>query len=166
MEKSKKKSGNKYLIATISICVSIVLVIILLVALIDPIVGRSKLKKVKYAAENCNEIVISSPLYQDSFLQGAEAVVTGNEMDELTNTFIRASEGVSYDESFDSFGGFWHTKLEFHTSDERYAVYLKDDEIYVVKDTKAYQFDIEDECKEVYETLLNRINQILSDSVK
>ena len=51
MEKSKKKSGNKYLIATISICLSIVLVIILLVALIDPIVGRSKLKKVKYAAE-------------------------------------------------------------------------------------------------------------------
>ena len=166
MKTSKEKKNNKALIITLSLCVSVVVVIILLLTLIDPIVGTQRMKKAKEAAKNSSEIVISSPLYQDAFLQGAEVVLTGEEKEELADLFLAVSEKASYDKSFDSLGGFWHTKIEFHTSNERYAVYLKDDEIYVANGAKGYEFEIDDDREDLYEKFINRINQMLEEATK
>ena len=164
MAKVEEKKNNKAIIITLSICLSVVVIIVLLLTLIDPIVGASKMKKARDAAESCDEIVISAPLYKDSFIQGAEVIISDGEAKELANIFLSAAEKASYDESFEGLGGFWDTKLEFYSSGARCSIYLKDDEVYVAKDTKGYIFEIDDDREEIYEELLYAVDEILSNS--
>lgn len=166
MKKVKEKNSNRAIIITLSICLSVILIIVLLLTIVDPIVGHLKMKNVIEVARSCNEIVISAPLYKDSFLQGAEVVINAEEAKSLADVFLDVIEKASYDGSFDSLGGFWNTKIEFFSSEDRCAIYLKDDEVYVTKDTKAYQFEIDDDQEEMYEAFLRRINEILEDSKK
>ena len=105
MAKVEEKKNNKAIIITLSICLSVVVIIVLLLTLIDPIVGASKMKKARDAAESCDEIVISAPLYKDSFIQGAEVIISDGEAKELANIFLSAAEKASYDESFEGLGG-------------------------------------------------------------
>ena len=162
----KKKKGNKAIIVTLSICLSVILVIIMLLTLVDPLVGKSKMKRAREVASSCSEIVISAPLYKDAFLKGAEVVINGEEARLLSDMFLSVTEKASYDGSFDSPGGFWNTKIEFFTAEDRFAIYLKDDEVYVTKDTKGYKFEIDDKQEDVYEAFVHTVNQMLDDSKK
>ena len=162
----KEKKGNKAIIITVSICLSIVLVIVMTLTLVDPIVGKNKMKRAREIAQICDQIVISAPLYNDAFLQGAEVVVNGEEARALSDMFLDVTETASYDGYFDSLGGFWNTKLEFFSSEDRFAIYLKDDEIYVTKDTRGYRFEIDEVKEEAYETLVHMVNKMLEASKK
>lgn len=166
MKKVKERNSNKAVMITVAVCLSVILVVVLLLTLVDPIYGRTKIKKARETAAVCSEIVISAPMYDDPFLQGAEVVISGEEAQALAEVFLYATDKISYDESFESIGGFWNTKLEFYSSDDRCSVYLNDDEIYVTKDTKGYKFEIDDDCEDAYEAFWRRTNEILDDSKK
>ena len=161
MSKSSEKKGNKAVIITSAVCAAVVAVIVLILALTDPIVGNIKLGKVRDAAQSCGEIVISAPLYKNAFLQGTETVVSGEDARELADAFLSATENTSFDKSFESAGGFWNIKMEFYSSDDRYAVYLRDEEIYVAKNFKGYLFEIDDESETAYQSFYNRVLEIL-----
>ena len=162
----KEKKGSKAIIITVSVCLSIILVIVMLLTLVDPIVGKTKIKRAREVAGGCDQIVISAPLYKDAFLQGAEVVIDGEEARVLADIFLDATERASYDGYFDNPGGFWNTKLEFFSAEDRFAIYLKDDEIYVTKDTRGYRFEIDDDREEAYETLVHTVNEMLEESKK
>ena len=165
MSKENKKN-NKVVIISASICGAVIAIIVLLLTVTEPIIGIIKLSNVREAAESCDEIVISAPLYKDAFLQGAEAVVIGEDAKALSDAFIKATENTDFDDVYVSASGFWDTKLEFYGDGERYSGYLCDDEIYVARGVKVYRFEIEDECEALYEAFLSRVNSILDEQKK
>ncbi len=158
---SKKKS-NKLMIAVICICLALVISLVCLLAFIDPISGKIKLSKVREAAEQCTEIVISDPLHDESFYRGAEAILTDDEVRELAKDFLDVTENVSYHKSLDASKGFWDLRIDFCVGEEKHTVYLKEDSVYVVGKS-GYLFKINEKATSKYADFYGRIVEKLSN---
>jgi hypothetical protein len=131
-------------------------------AFIDPIVGNVKLNKVRDAAKDCEEIVVFDPLHDDLFYRGAEKILTDNEAKEFADSFLDATEKTSYKKVIDGSKGFWDIKIDFYTDDEKYAIYLREDSVYVAGDN-GYLFEINGEDQQMYTEFYETVVSLLSE---
>ena len=156
------KRSNKSIIITACICATVIISLICVLAFTDPIVGRVKLNKIRGGAEACDVVVISDPLYDASFSRGAEVILTGDEARDIADRFLTATDDMSYEGTVDGIKGFWDTRIDFCTDDEKLTIYLHEDAVYVTN-SKGYLFEIEDGCEETYEAFYNKVLEILDE---
>ena len=157
-----KKSKIIWIVS--AVCALFLVAIILVIAFFDCWVGYSNLKKVRKGIPNSTEIAISSPLYFDRYSSVAETVITGDEVKELSKMLIAATDDVSYEGMINASLGYWDTRLTFYCGEDRYVVYIKDEELYVTG-KNGYLFEPEGVSEDVYESFYMKIRKIL-DSVE
>ena len=150
-----KTGKNKPLIIAVIICALVLAVIIVVFAFLDCWIGYAKLGKIRREIAECDEILITSPLYYDAYSSGAEASVVGDEAKKLVSDFLDVSEKKSFDGTVGGGVGFWDTRIIFYVGEESFTVYVKNDSFYVTgkngylfipDDTEAYSQFYSDVC--------------------
>ena len=161
--KKDKSNSNKSLVIGTAICGGIIAVLIFVLAFADTIIGKSLLLKAEKTIEKSGEILVSDPAYNDSILPtSAECVLSGERAAQIADRMLKITESARFKEVFVSKAGYWDTYLRFYDEDGKaYAVYLKDDAIYLVKNDKAYLFEVDKSAKEEYNLLCEDVRTLL-----
>lgn len=162
MRKKENKKRSRAITVAACICAVAVIALVGVLAFIDPIVGNVKLNKVRAAAKDCEEIVVFDPLHDDSFYRGAEKILTDNEAEKFADSFLDATKKTSYKKVIDGSKGFWNIKIDFYTDDEKHAIYLREDSVYVAGDN-GYLFEINGEDQQMYTEFYETVVSLLSE---
>lgn len=134
-----KNRVNKPLIITAVTCAVIIALIIVVCFFLDCWIGHFKLNGLIKEIEECDEVLITAPLYYDAYSSGAEAVVTGDEAERLISYYCEAVNNRHYDGTVDGSMGFWNTRIMFKKDNVSCTVYLDGEGFYIVGKT-GYSF--------------------------
>ncbi len=134
-----KNKVNKPLIITAVTCAVIIALIIVVCFFLDCLIGHFKLNGLIKEIEECDEILITAPLYYDAYSSGAEAIVTGDEAEGLISYFLEAVNDRHYDGTVDGSLGFWDTRIIFKKNNGSCTVYLDGEGFYIAEKT-GYRF--------------------------
>lgn len=151
--------NSKILIIVISVITVLVVGLILTLALMDTVVANVKRSRLRDAASNAETVVITAPLYKDSFSYGAEIVLTDDEAKNLREDFIAATEDASFDTMISGAAGYWDTQIRFYMGDEYASVYLKQDSFYLAGNN-GYLFRADNDA---YAQFYQRVGEMLDE---
>ncbi|MBO7309964.1 MAG: hypothetical protein J6U86_01060 [Clostridia bacterium] len=161
--KSSNKS-NKIVIVTLSLCMAVLAVIVLVIVFFDFWVAKAKLSKIEKSIDNCYEVIITSPLHFDGYSSGAEVVLNARQAEELADDFEDIADDLSFCGTDDGFAGFWDTKITFIVGDKTHSVYVTEKKIYITTEKRAYCFEAKREDKREYDVFYETINSYLDSS--
>lgn len=160
----KNKRKSRAVIAAISVCAVLLAAVIIFVAFFDGWVGKYKLNRLRDSVADCNNVLITSPLYFDEYSSVAEAVLDGEEADSFVGAFIAATEHMSYDGRIEGSVGYWDTQLSFVKGDERYTLYVKEDGVYVTGKSFGYMLTPRGSNEAAYAEFYGMLCKILDNS--
>lgn len=159
--KSKK---SKAVAIAASVCAVLLIAVVVLVAFFDGWVGKYKLNRLRESIDGCRDVVITSPLYFDTYSSVAEAVLSDDEAEDFANAFTEATASMSYDGKIDGSIGYWDTQLSFSTQDGRYTVYVRENGAYVTGKSFGYMLTPRKNAEQKYAEFYGMLCEILDNS--
>ena len=159
--KKDAKNGNKAIVVTVVIAVVAVSLLIGAMVVADPIAASLRRDQALETVKQSTALTVTAPLHSEKYPIGAERILTGEEATALRDSLLAIIETAAFEDIENSKGGFWDTSLVFYTDNKSESVYLKANEIYFVKSTKAYIFSVDEQDKADYDALIERVEALL-----
>lgn len=158
----REKRSNKPIIIATSIILAVLVLFIALVAAypaIEAVYNRNSALKHFERAGGVDIIVVSDPAaYKDGVIPiTATEVLEGEEMSEFTDKLLRVTEDSDYSETTVNMIGRPDVNAALRGDDGVYTIYFTEKQFYVTKDTKAFLFDIDEECLSDYAEFYNEL---------
>ncbi len=164
--KKQQAKNNKAIIITAAVCGVVVAALLFALLFADMIAGRALLSKIRDGIAKSDAVVISDPSYNDSILPtSAEMVLTGDEAKRYSEKILSLTDNVSFHNTLSSSAGFWDTCMRFDDGKDTYAIYLREDSVYVVKNDKGYIFKVDKNTKEEYNVFCKSVDELIKQKV-